>query len=44
MHTAAKEGQEYTVQRLVELGADINIKDFEGVRLYYLHGIDFNLS
>ena len=35
MHTATKEGQEYTVQGLVDLGADINIKDSEGVRLYY---------
>ena len=32
MHTAAKDGNEYTMKGLVKLGADINIKDNEGVR------------
>ena len=31
MHTAAKEGNEYTMKGLVKLGADINIKDNGGV-------------
>ena len=31
MHTATKEGNEYTVDGLVKLGADINIKDKSGV-------------
>ena len=31
MHTAAKEGNEYTMDGLVKLGADINIKDKDGV-------------
>ena len=31
MHSAAKEGNEYTMGRLVKLGADINIKDNDGV-------------
>ena len=31
MHTAAKEGNEYTMEGLVKLGADINIKDKDGV-------------
>ena len=33
MHTAAKEGNEHTMKGLVKLGADINIKDKNGVRL-----------
>ena len=32
MHTAAKDGDEYTMKGLVNLGADINIKDKDGVR------------
>ena len=32
MHTAAKDGNEYTMKGLVNLGADINIKDINGVR------------
>ena len=31
MHTAAKEGNEYTIEGLVKLGADIKIKDNGGV-------------
>ena len=31
MHTAAKEGNEYTMKGLVKLGAAINIKDKNGV-------------
>ena len=31
MHTAAIEGNEYTVKGLVEQGANINIKDKNGV-------------
>ena len=31
MHTAAKENHEYTVHYLAELGADIDIKDNDGV-------------
>ena len=31
MHTAAKEGNEYTMDGLVKLGADLNIKDKDGV-------------
>ena len=31
MHTAAKDGNEYTMKGLVELGADMNIKDKKGV-------------
>ena len=31
MHTAAKDGNEYTMTGLVKLGADINIKDNDGV-------------
>ena len=31
MHTAAKEGNEYTMDGLVKLGADIYIKDKDGV-------------
>ena len=31
MHTAAKDGDEYTMVGLVKLGADINIKDNDGV-------------
>ena len=31
MHTAAKEGNEYTMKGLFKLGADINIKDKDGV-------------
>ena len=31
MHTAAKDGNEYTMKGLVKLGADINIKDNDEV-------------
>ena len=31
MHTAAKDGNKFTMEGLVELGADINIKDNNGV-------------
>ena len=31
MHTAAKDGNEYTMEGLVNLGANINIKDKDGV-------------
>ena len=31
MHTAAKHGNIFTMEGLVELGADINIKDNNGV-------------
>ena len=31
MHTAAKDGNEYTMEGLVKLGADIKIKDKNGV-------------
>ena len=31
MHSAAKEGNDYTLKELVKLGADINIKDNHGV-------------
>ena len=31
MHTAAREGHEYTVRTLVKKGAVINIKDHAGV-------------
>jgi len=31
MHTAAKQGNEYTMKCLVKLGADLNIKDKKGV-------------
>ena len=31
MHTAAKDGNECTMKDLVKLGADINIKDNDGV-------------
>ena len=31
MHTAAKDGNKFTMEVLVELGADINIKDNNGV-------------
>ena len=31
MHTAAKTGNEYTMEGLVELGAHKNIKDKDGV-------------
>ena len=33
MHTAAKVGHEYTLKSLVLKGADINIKDKDGVSL-----------
>ena len=33
MHTAAKNGNEFTLKVLVELGADINIKDNDWVTL-----------
>ena len=33
MHTAAKDGNEFTMKGLVKLGGDINIKDNDGVRL-----------
>ena len=33
MHTAAKDGNEFTMKGLVGLGADINIRDKDGVRL-----------
>ena len=32
MHTAAKNGNEFIMKSLVKLGADINIKDNDGVR------------
>ena len=31
MHTAAKVGNEYTMRELVKLGANMNIKDNDGV-------------
>ena len=31
MHTAAKDGNEYTMKGLVKLGADLNVKDNDGV-------------
>ena len=31
MHTAAKHGNEFTMKGLVKLGADMNIKDKDGV-------------
>ena len=31
MHTAAKDGNEYTMKGLIRLGADITIKDKDGV-------------
>ena len=31
MHTAAKNGNQYTMKGLIDLGADINIKDKDGV-------------
>ena len=31
MHTAAKDGNEFTMKGLHKLGADINIKDNDGV-------------
>ena len=31
MHTAARDGNEYTMKGLAKLGADINIKDKDGV-------------
>ena len=31
LHTAAKVGNEYTMRELVELGANMNIKDNDGV-------------
>ena len=31
MHTAAKDGNKFTMEGLVELGADIDIKDNNGV-------------
>ena len=34
MHTAAKKGYEYTLKTLEKLGADINIKDNDGVSDY----------
>ena len=33
MHSAANEGNEYTIEGLVAQGADINIKDRNGVSL-----------
>ena len=33
LHIAASNGHDYTVQCLVEKGAEINIKDKDGVRL-----------
>ena len=33
LHTAAKDGNEFTMKGLVGLGADINIKDKDRVRL-----------
>ena len=33
MHTAAKDGNQFTMEGLVNLGAAINIKDNDGVRL-----------
>ena len=32
LHSAAREGKEGTVQLLIEKGADMNIKDINGVR------------
>ena len=34
LHIAAKEGQEVTVKHLVKKGADINIKDNNGVGIW----------
>ena len=31
MHTAAKDGNKFTMKGLAKLGADINIKDNDGV-------------
>ena len=31
MHTAAKDGNKFTIEVLDDLGADINIKDKDGV-------------
>ena len=33
MHTAAKDGNEFTMKGLFKLGADVNIEDKNGVRL-----------
>ena len=44
MHTAAKVGNKFTMEGLFELGADINIKDNDGVNIYYLCWIDFSFS
>ena len=38
MHTAAKDGNEFTMQGLFRLGAYINIKDNDGVRGYTTDG------
>ena len=34
LHVAASNGRDYTVERLVKKGADMNIKDMNGV-LYF---------
>ena len=41
MHTAAKDGNEYTMKGLVEQGANINIKDKNGVK--WCHILFLNL-
>ena len=40
MHIAANEGRGYTVERLVNKGADINIKDKEGVSVAKVWMVD----
>ena len=45
MHTAAREGNEYTMKGLVMVGADINIKDKDGVSVRdYNSGERFKLT
>ena len=47
MHTAAKNGNKYTMKGLTKLGADINIKDKDGVSetiLLVIHIIEHDLG
>ena len=44
MHTAAKDGNEFTVKGLCELGADINIKDNDGVRESLIMSATYTVS